>query len=115
MGAGATRNEEFFVEMEQIRGYLKEQGRDDAGFPLSKRIYIAIDRDEQKAQERLQAGLMGQYGRVREGVGVAGTPEQCVEMLRSMRDAGLHHLLLHAVGASMQQLEILTSEVAPQL
>lgn len=117
MGAGASRSEDFFREIAQVRRYLAEAGRDEAGFTLSKRVYIAVDDDVDRARERLAAGLMRQYGasRIGEGAGVAGTVKQCVEVLRAMRDAGLQHLLLHVFADPMQQLEVLTREVAPEL
>jgi len=117
MGAGATPNEEFFDEIRQVRGFLKELGRDERSFPLSKRIYISVDRDEPKAREQLAAGMLGQYGNpaMAERRGLAGTPAQCVAVLQRMRDAGLNHLLLHPYGDPMQQLDLLTSEVAPEL
>ena len=115
MGAGATRIDDFYTEIAQVREFMRKAGRDESSFTLSKRIYIAVDRDEQKAQKRLEAGLSSQYGRYREGVGLSGTPSHCVEVLRSMRDAGLHHLLLHPFSDSLDQLELLTAEVAPQL
>jgi probable F420-dependent oxidoreductase len=117
MGAGATKNEDFALEIAEVRRLLKEEGKDEAAFPLSKRIYISVDADEAKAREQLAAGMIAQYGnpRMAEGRGLAGTPKQCVEMLRSMRDAGLSHLLLHPYGNAMQQFELLSSEVAPEL
>ncbi len=117
MGAGGSRLEDFYLEIAQVRSYLKEAGRDEASFALSKRVYIAVDADGQKARERLAAGLGGQYGggRMPEDIGVAGTPAHCVTVLRSLRDAGLHHLLLHPYPDFLQQLELLSSEVAPEL
>jgi probable F420-dependent oxidoreductase len=115
MGAGATRIDDFYSEIAQVREFMRETGREEPGFTLSKRIYISVDRDERQAQERLEAGLKAQYGRYREGVGLAGTPNHCVEVLRSMREAGLHHLLLHPFSNSLDQLELLTAEVAPEL
>ena len=117
MGAGAGRISDFFTDIGLVRGYLKEFGRDEAGFPLSKRLYIAVDDDEQQARDLLSATLVATYGNPRMGqsVGVAGTVAQCVEALRSMRDAGLQHLLLQTCGDPMRQLETLTNEVAPHL
>jgi probable F420-dependent oxidoreductase len=117
MGAGATRTEDFFGEIAQVRAFLRELGRDPGRFTISKRVYIAVDATEEKAKERLVAGFSGQYGNARmaESAGLAGTPRQCIEVLRSMRDAGLQHLLLHPFADSLQQLELLTSEVAPEL
>jgi probable F420-dependent oxidoreductase len=117
MGAGSSSNAHFFEEITQIRRYLQELGRDEASFTLSKRIYVAVDNDAEKARERLAAGLLSQYGtsRIGEGAGVAGPARHCIEVLRSMRDAGLQHMLLHPFADSMQQLELLTNEVAPEL
>jgi len=117
MGAGATRTEDFFKEVAQVRALLQEHGRDPEHFTISKRVYIAVDATEAQAKERLVAGFTGQYGNARmaESAGLAGTPKQVIDVLRSMRDAGLQHLLLHPFYDSMQQLELLTSEVAPEL
>ena len=117
MGAGSARIEDFFTQIGQVRSYLKEFGRDETDFTLSKRIYIAVDDDEARAQDQLAATLLSTYGtsRFAHGVGVAGTAQRCVEALRSMRDAGLQHLLLQPCGDAMQQLEVLTTVVAPQL
>jgi probable F420-dependent oxidoreductase len=117
MGAGSTRTEDFFHEIAEVRGYVKELGRDPDRFLISKRVYIAVDTTEARAKQRLVDGFMGQYGNARmaETAGLAGTPKQCIEVLRSMRDAGLQHLLLHPFADSMQQLEMLTNEVAPDL
>ena len=115
MGAGSARNADFFDQIRQVRGHIKEIGRDEASFTLSKRVYIAVDQTAARAQEQLAATLTSTYGTAREGVGVAGSAAQCVEVLRSMRDAGLQHLLLQPCGDVMHQLEVLTTEVAPKL
>jgi probable F420-dependent oxidoreductase len=117
MGAGGSRIEDFFGEIQQVRGYLREAGRPEDGFTLSKRVYIAVDKDESKARDRLAAGLGGQYGGARspDTIGVAGTPKRCVEVLRRLRDAGLNHMLLHPYPDYLEQLELLSSEVAPEL
>jgi probable F420-dependent oxidoreductase len=117
MGAGGARRADFFEQIAQVRSELRAAGRADAAFTLSKRVYIVVDRDEQRARERLAAGLGGQYGGDRrpEDIGVAGTPAQCVAMLQTLRDAGLHHLLLHPYPDYLEQLAILSREVAPGL
>lgn len=117
MGAGGARRDDFYTQIAQVRGDLKAAGREETAFTLSKRVYIVVDRDEQRAHERLAAGLGGQYGGDRrpEDIGVAGTPAQCIAILQSLRDAGLHHLLLHPYPDYLEQLEILSSEVAPAL
>lgn len=115
MGAGSSRIEDFFADIALVRQYRAAAGRNETTFPLSKRVYIAVDDDEATAHERLRAGLVRQYGVARPGAGVSGTPSQCVTILRRLRDAGLQHLLLHPVTGTMDQLEMLTSRVAPEL
>lgn len=117
MGAGSGRIQDFFTEIGEVRRLLGELGRDEASFTLSKRVYIAVDDDEARAREQLEAGFMHHYGtsRMAETAGVAGTAKHCAEVLRSLRDAGLQHLLLHPFGDAKQQLEVLTNEVAPEL
>ncbi|HET9517906.1 MAG TPA: TIGR03619 family F420-dependent LLM class oxidoreductase [Actinoplanes sp.] len=115
MGAGSAPNEDFFEQIGRVRRALTELGRDEATFTLSKRVYIAVDEDEGRAQAQRAATLASTDGTARDGVGVAGTAEGCVGTVRAMRDAGLQHLLLQPCGDGMQQLEVLATEVAPAL
>jgi probable F420-dependent oxidoreductase len=115
MGAGSARNAAFFEQIGHVRRVLAELGRDEATFTLSKRMYIAVDEDEDRAKHQLAAALTSTYGVARDGVGVAGTAGRCAAVLRAMRDAGLRHLLLQPCGDVMRQLEVLTTEVAPEL
>ena len=46
---------------------------------------------------------------------VAGTPEQCVEALREVADAGAELMLLNPLVDDQEQLERLASEVIPAL
>ena len=41
---------------------LAEEGRDAASFPVSKRVYLAIDDDEQRALGRLKEWFGNYYG-----------------------------------------------------
>jgi len=117
MGAGSARIESFFEQIAQVRRNMTELQRDASRFTLSKRIYIAVDADQARARDQLAATLTSTYGPAiaAQNVGVAGTANQCIEILRSMRDAGLDHLLLQPCGDAMQQIEVLTNEVAPEL
>ena len=115
MGAGSARTEDFFDQIGRVRRHMEGLGRDEARFALSKRVYVAVDNDEGRAREQLAATLASTYGVARDGVGVAGTAGRCAEVLRTMRDAGLRHLLRQPCGDVMRQLEVLTAEVAPQL
>jgi probable F420-dependent oxidoreductase len=115
MGAGATRLEDFYDEIPQVREFLQESSRDPASFTLSKRIYLAVDENEKDARRRLEAGLSAMYGSAREGVGISGTPARCLAELQRIRDAGLQHLLLHPFSESLDELEVLATQISPQL
>ena len=45
MGAGMSSTADFKKSVPLLRGYLEEEQRDPATFSISKRVYIAIDRD----------------------------------------------------------------------
>jgi hypothetical protein len=50
-----------------------------------------------------------------ERVGVAGMPAECVRVFRRLLDDGLQYPRLHPYPEFLGQLELLSSEVAPQL
>jgi probable F420-dependent oxidoreductase len=117
MGAGSTDLGVFFEEIARMREILAEEGRDAATFPLSKRIYIAVDDDETKAREQLSACFGAFYGRpdVVDSWGVYGSASRVLETLNQMREAGLTHLMLHPAPTDLRHLEVLTEKIAPQL
>ena len=55
MGAGPTTTKDFAKNVEQIRRYLDQEGRDPSSFPLSKRVYLAVDNDADRAKAGLDA------------------------------------------------------------
>lgn len=116
MAAGSTSTEESIASLGQIRGYLADAGRTEADFLLSKRIYVAIDEDEARARRRLSEALGYQYGgRDQSGVGLAATPSRAVEVLGQLREAGARHVLINPAYDHMQQMELITAKVVPQL
>jgi len=118
MGAGSTNIDDFFVELRRMREILREEGRDAASFPLSKRVYISVDEDEARARERMQKWLDGFYGRPEaraEAWGVFGSAGRCLETLHRMRDAGLTHLMLHPAPTDLPHLETIATQIAPAL
>ena len=77
MGAGGSRNDEFFAEMVQIKEYIKEEGLEEADFTLSKRVYLSVDRDENRAKQMLAEGLGHSSGNARRAEGVALREPPC--------------------------------------
>src|SRR5574341_898651 len=52
-GAGSSTTEEFAEQVPIVRQALAEAGRDGATFKIGKRVYIAVDRDTQRARRRI--------------------------------------------------------------
>ena len=84
IGSGSSSAAQFAERVGILREELEQAGRDPAGFPIAKRVYIAAEKDERLARERLTAVLDGFYDRpgVTERVAVCGRPERCAEELR---------------------------------
>jgi alkanesulfonate monooxygenase SsuD/methylene tetrahydromethanopterin reductase-like flavin-dependent oxidoreductase (luciferase family) len=121
MGAGSSTTAAFADQVATIRRELERQGRDPAGFPLAKRVYLIVGDDSTEARERVLAGLRRVYGRMPgiEDVPVAGTPQEVVRGLLEVQDAGAEMILLHPLGGDVvedrEQMERLASDVLPAL
>jgi probable F420-dependent oxidoreductase len=118
-GAGSTTTERFAEQVGVVRDELAAQGRDQAGFPVAKRVYIAVDDDGDRARARMGAALQELYGffgrRDLTPVAVFGPPDACVRGLRAVADAGAQLILLNPLFDDAQQMERLAAEVAPQV
>lgn len=121
LGAGSSTTTAFAEEVTQLHRALQSQGKDPAGFPIGKRVYLMIDDDRDLAHERVQAGLRRIYGEMKgiDAVPVWGTPDEVAAGLRQVADAGAQMILLNPVGddvaADREQMERLAAEVIPQL
>jgi alkanesulfonate monooxygenase SsuD/methylene tetrahydromethanopterin reductase-like flavin-dependent oxidoreductase (luciferase family) len=94
-------------------------GRDPAGFPIAKRVYIAVDDNAERARERMRAALDRLYGFFGRGdmtpVSVSGTPDACVRGLWDVANSGAELILLNPLFDDAEQMERLAAEVVPQL
>jgi probable F420-dependent oxidoreductase len=117
MGAGSLSTAKFAEEVKLLRGLLRAAGRDPEAFPIGKRVYMAIDRDRQRAAKRLAEWFGAFYGRpeMAEEVSVWGSHDECVDGLRAVVDAGARLLLLNPVFEELEHLEQLASAIAPRL
>lgn len=117
-GAGSTPIAEFADQVQIVRAALAESGRPAAGFPIAKRVYVAVDDDAGRARERINTELERLYGRRVadiEAAAVAGTPADCVRELREVAGAGAELILFTAMFDQAEQAERLAAEVIPQL
>jgi len=117
IGAGSSPTSQFRDEVQQLRGFLAEAGRDPATFTIGKRVYLAIDRDRERAGKRLAEWFGAFYGRpeLAERVSVWGDAHACVEGLAEVVDAGARFLAVNPVFDELDHLERLAAEIGPAL
>jgi probable F420-dependent oxidoreductase len=118
-GAGSSTTAAFAEQVTVLRQALTEQGRDPAGFPVAKRIYIAIDDDAERARTRMAEALAGVYGPAFGStlmpVTVTGPADDCVRGVQEVADAGAGLILLTALFDETAQMERLAAEVVPYI
>ena len=90
-------------------------GRDPASFPISKRVYLAMDDDEARAERRLRVWFGRHYGSADMGssVSVWGSPSSCAEQLAELVESGAQMLMLNPVFDPMDHLEGLHQALSP--
>ncbi|MCI0437531.1 MAG: LLM class flavin-dependent oxidoreductase [Chloroflexi bacterium] len=117
MGAGSTTPAQFREHVRIIREALDESGRDPATFAISKRVYLAIDDDEARAERRLREWFGQYYGNADMGaqVSIWGGVEKVSEGLNDLIRSGAQMLMLNPAFDMMEHLEALAKEVAPRL
>jgi alkanesulfonate monooxygenase SsuD/methylene tetrahydromethanopterin reductase-like flavin-dependent oxidoreductase (luciferase family) len=117
MGAGSSSAADFKAQSQSIRGLLEEAKRDPATFTISKRVYIAVDDNKSRAEERLRAWFGSRYGNadMASRVAVWGNVNECLDQLAAIIGYGAEHLLLNSAFDDMEHLELFAKEIIPQL
>ncbi len=117
MGAGSSTTESFIAGAGQVRMYLEESGRDPKSFAISKRVYVAVDSDEKRAESRLTEWFGKRYGNadMASQVAVWGSAAKCTEELAKVTEAGAEMVLLNPAFDDMEHLEVLAQEVIPNI
>ena len=117
IGAGSASTADFKTLVPIALSELAEAKRAPADFMIGKRVYLAVDKDRERAAKRLREWFGLYYGQpeLMERVAVWGSVEECVEGLREIVSAGARLLLLNPVFDMMEQMEILAGEVIPRL
>lgn len=113
MASGQSGHAAFAERARLLRQELEDAGRDPATYPLSKRVFVAVDDDPAVAQEMLRRwfGEVYRNADLAATSGIGGTVEQVRERVAELVDAGAHHVLLNTVGRYDEQLEAV-AEVA---
>jgi probable F420-dependent oxidoreductase len=113
MGSGGSRIADFAQSVPILKEALEKAGRDPAKFPISKRVFMAVDERPEVARADLLRWFTEVY-RNPPGVdicGIHGTPKQVRERLEEMVGMGANHLLLNPVSRYAEQLEALAEVV----
>ncbi len=117
MGAGSSSSADFVQHVELLQRFLHEVGRDPKTFRLSKRVYIAVDDNRDRAERRLREwfGLRYKNADMASRVSIWGGRAECIEKLGQLVRAGAQHLMLNPVFDEMEHLVLLAGEVVPHL
>ena len=118
--AGPNTVGEFRGFVGQISRFLDEEGREPATLPLSKRVYLAIDRDAARAKRRLDGFFAARYPwQIRSNPNFVadicywGEPGRVAEGLADVVRAGARTLILNPLWDFEEQMEALAGEVIP--
>ena len=117
MGAGSSDTKSFIAGVGLVQTYLEESGRNPASFAVAKRVYVAVDNNEQRAESRLKDWFGKRYGNAEMAsqVSVWGSAAKCTAELAKVTEAGAGMVLLNPAFDEMEHLEILAQEVIPNI
>jgi len=113
MGAGGSTSEDFRKAVPLLREALEKAGRDPNNFPISKRIFVAVDEKPDVARAELHRWYTEVYHNPAgtDTSGIHGTPEHVRDRLQEMIGQGANHLLLNPVSRHVEQLHALAEVV----
>jgi alkanesulfonate monooxygenase SsuD/methylene tetrahydromethanopterin reductase-like flavin-dependent oxidoreductase (luciferase family) len=117
MGAGSSSTADFIKQVGLLQGFLNEAQRDPATFTVSKRVYVAVDHDRDRAERRLREwfGVRYQNTEMASRMSVWGSRAECIDKLAEIVQAGAQHLMLNPVFDELEHLELLAQEIMPHL
>jgi probable F420-dependent oxidoreductase len=112
MGAGGSSTDDFRKAVPLLREALEKAGR-SSSYPISKRIFIAVDDRPEVARQELHRWYSEVYDNPAgtDTSGIYGTLEQVRERLEEIVALGPNHLLLNPVSRHTEQLEALAAVV----
>jgi alkanesulfonate monooxygenase SsuD/methylene tetrahydromethanopterin reductase-like flavin-dependent oxidoreductase (luciferase family) len=117
MGAGSSSSGSFVRESARIRELLAEAKRDAATFHFAKRVYLAVDNDEARAERRIREWFAGRYKNAELGpkVSIWGSAAECAEKIQGIIKAGARQIVFNPMFDEMAHLEICAKEIMPHL
>lgn len=117
MAAGASTVSAFCDEVRHVREELDRQKRDPATFSIGKRIYVAVDNDEARAQRRLREwyGLWYMRPELADTTAIQGPANKVAEELQRIIESGAQEIILNPVFDEIEQMELLARDVIPAI
>jgi probable F420-dependent oxidoreductase len=117
IGAGSSSTADFKALVEALRQALDEAHKDPEGFTVAKRVYIAVDRNTNRALQRTREWFTQYYGRAElaDQVAIWGSCEECSARLSEVVSAGARLLILNPMYDLTEQMEQLAKEVIPSV
>jgi probable F420-dependent oxidoreductase len=113
MGSGGSSIAEFQRSVPILKEALAARGRDPENFPISKRIFMAVDDNPAVARRELNRWFTDVYHNPAgtDASGIHGTPEQVRARLEEIVAMGANHLMLNPVSCFGEQVEALAEVV----
>jgi probable F420-dependent oxidoreductase len=113
MGSGGSTIKQFAESVPILKDALARRGRDPENFPISKRIFMAVDDNPAVARRELNRWFTDVYHNPpgTDTSGIHGTPEQVRERLEEVVAMGANHLMLNPVSNYVEQVEALAEVV----
>lgn len=113
MGSGGSSIKQFGESVPILKAALAARGRDPDKFPISKRLFIAVDDNPAVARRELARWFDDVYHNPpgTDFCGIHGTPEQVRARLEEVVALGANHLLLNPVSNYVEQVEALAEVV----
>jgi alkanesulfonate monooxygenase SsuD/methylene tetrahydromethanopterin reductase-like flavin-dependent oxidoreductase (luciferase family) len=117
MGAGSSSSSAFVRESARLREMLGEAGRDPATFHFAKRVYLAVDSNEARAERRIRDWFSRRYknGDLGPRVAIWGSAEKCAEQIQQIVEAGAQRIVFNPMFDEMEHLDICFREIMPRL
>jgi probable F420-dependent oxidoreductase len=117
MGAGSSSSGSFVRESGRIREMLAEAKRDPATFHFAKRVYLAVDNDEARAERRIREWFAGRYKNADLGpkVSIWGSAGKCTEKIQEIVKAGAQQIVFNPMFDEMEHLDVCAKEIMPYL
>ena len=113
MGSGGSSIAQFAESVPILKQALAAHGRDPETFPISKRIFMAVDENPAVARRELDRWFTNVYHNPpgTDASGIHGTPEQVRERLEELVAMGANHIMLNPVSNYVEQVEALAEVV----